>query len=61
MDESSRGMLARESGAEVPHVAAPVLRFIGSLDNEAVEEGVEEAWSEEIKRRVEEVQSGIAR
>ena len=33
-------------------------RLIESLDNEPAEEGVEAAWSEEIKRRVEEIQSG---
>jgi putative addiction module component (TIGR02574 family) len=32
-------------------------RLIESLDNEPAEE-VEAAWSEEIKRRVEEIQSG---
>ena len=35
-------------------------RLIESLDNEPAEEGVEAAWSEEIKRRVEEIQSGRA-
>jgi putative addiction module component (TIGR02574 family) len=29
-----------------------------SLDDEAGEEGVEAAWSDEIKRRVDEIQSG---
>ena len=33
-------------------------RLIESLDNESSEQGVEAAWSEEIKRRVEEIQSG---
>jgi putative addiction module component (TIGR02574 family) len=33
-------------------------RLIESLDNEPAEEGVEAAWSEEIKRRVEEIRSG---
>ncbi|MGD0570228.1 MAG: addiction module protein [Candidatus Sulfotelmatobacter sp.] len=33
-------------------------RLIKSLDDEPTEEGVEAAWSEEIKRRVEEIQSG---
>jgi putative addiction module component (TIGR02574 family) len=33
-------------------------RLIESLDDEPAEEGVEPAWSEEIKRRVEEIQSG---
>jgi putative addiction module component (TIGR02574 family) len=33
-------------------------RPIESLDNEPAEEGVEEAWSEEIKRRVDDIKSG---
>ena len=33
-------------------------RLIESLDDEPADEGVEAAWSEEIKRRVEEIQSG---
>ncbi|HWY21681.1 MAG TPA: addiction module protein [Candidatus Acidoferrum sp.] len=33
-------------------------RLIESLDSEPAEEGVEAAWSDEIKRRVEEIQSG---
>jgi putative addiction module component (TIGR02574 family) len=33
-------------------------RLIESLDDQPSEEGVEAAWSEEIKRRVEEIQSG---
>lgn len=33
-------------------------RLIESLDDEPAEEGVEAAWSDEIKRRVEEIQSG---
>ncbi len=33
-------------------------RLVESLDNELAEEGVEAAWSEEIKQRVEEIQSG---
>jgi putative addiction module component (TIGR02574 family) len=36
-------------------------RLIESLDNELAEEGVEAAWSEEIKRRVEEIQSGTVK
>jgi putative addiction module component (TIGR02574 family) len=33
-------------------------RLIESLDDEPAEEGVEEVWSEEIKRRVDDIQSG---
>jgi putative addiction module component (TIGR02574 family) len=33
-------------------------RLIESLDEGPAEEGVEEAWSEEIKRRVDDIRSG---
>jgi putative addiction module component (TIGR02574 family) len=33
-------------------------RLIESLDDGPAEEGVEEAWAEEIKRRLDDVQSG---
>lgn len=33
-------------------------RLIDSLDDEPEEEGVEAAWGEEIKRRVDDIQSG---
>jgi putative addiction module component (TIGR02574 family) len=33
-------------------------RLIASLDDEPAEEGVEAAWDEEIKRRVDDVRSG---
>jgi putative addiction module component (TIGR02574 family) len=33
-------------------------RLIASLDDGPAEEGVEEAWAAEIKRRVDEVESG---
>jgi putative addiction module component (TIGR02574 family) len=33
-------------------------RLVESLDEGPAEEGVEAAWDEEIKRRVEEIQSG---
>jgi putative addiction module component (TIGR02574 family) len=36
-------------------------RLIESLDDAPVEEGVEEAWGTEIKRRVDEIRSGKAR
>jgi len=35
-------------------------RLVESLDDEPAEEGVEEAWAEEIKRRVDDVRSGKA-
>ena len=33
-------------------------RLVESLDDAPVEEGVEEAWADEIKRRVDDVRSG---
>jgi putative addiction module component (TIGR02574 family) len=33
-------------------------RLIETLDNEPAEEGVEEAWAKEIKRRVDDIRSG---
>ena len=40
---------------------ALIARLIESLDGERAEEGVEEAWAGEIKRRVDEIRSGKAR
>jgi putative addiction module component (TIGR02574 family) len=36
-------------------------RLIESLDEGPAEEGVEEAWAEEIKRRVDDIRSGKAK
>ncbi len=36
-------------------------RLIESLDEGPAEEGVEEAWGEEIKRRVDDIRSGKAK
>jgi putative addiction module component (TIGR02574 family) len=33
-------------------------RLVESLDDEPAEEGVEEAWADEIKRRVDDIRSG---
>ena len=33
-------------------------RLVETLDNEPAEEGVEAAWDEEIKRRVDDIRSG---
>jgi putative addiction module component (TIGR02574 family) len=33
-------------------------RLIQSLDDEPAEEGLDEAWADEIKRRVDEIRSG---
>jgi putative addiction module component (TIGR02574 family) len=33
-------------------------RLVETLDNDPAEEGVEAAWDEEIKRRVEDIRSG---
>ena len=38
--------------------AALATSLFESLDEEPADEGVEEAWSEEIKRRIEEIDSG---
>jgi len=35
-------------------------RLVESLDDEPAEEGIEAAWGEEIKRRVDDVRSGRA-
>jgi len=35
--------------------------LLESLDDEPADEGVEAAWSEEIKRRIEELDSGKAK
>lgn len=37
-----------------------IARLIDSLEEEPAEEGVEEAWDTEIKRRVDEIRSGKA-
>jgi putative addiction module component (TIGR02574 family) len=36
-------------------------RLIASLDEGPAEEGVEETWAEEIKRRVDDIRSGSAK
>jgi putative addiction module component (TIGR02574 family) len=36
-------------------------RLVETLDNEPAEEGVEAAWEEEIKRRVDDIRSGRVR
>ncbi len=36
-------------------------RLVESLDEGPAEEGVEEAWAEEIKRRVDDIRSGKAK
>lgn len=35
-------------------------RLVESLDDEPAEEGVEQAWADEIKRRVDDIRSGKA-
>jgi putative addiction module component (TIGR02574 family) len=39
---------------------ALIARLIDSLEDERSEEGVEEAWAAEIKRRVDDIRSGKA-
>lgn len=36
-------------------------RLIGSLDDAPSEDGIEDAWDDEVKRRVEEIRSGKAK
>jgi putative addiction module component (TIGR02574 family) len=38
-----------------------IARLIDSLDDGSAEEGVEQAWAAEIRRRVDEIRSGKAR
>ena len=40
---------------------ALIARLIDSLDDGSVDEGVEEAWTAEIRRRVDDIRSGKAR
>jgi putative addiction module component (TIGR02574 family) len=49
--EKALALSTQERGLLIDHL-------IESLDEGLAEEGVEEAWAEEIKRRVEEIRSG---
>ncbi|MGA2020291.1 MAG: addiction module protein [Candidatus Sulfotelmatobacter sp.] len=49
--EKALGLSAQERGLLID-------RLIETLDNEPAEEGVEAAWGEEIKRRVDDIRSG---
>jgi len=49
--EKTLALSTQERGLLIDHL-------IESLDEGPAEEGVEEAWSEEIKRRVDEIRSG---
>ncbi len=52
--ERALALSARDRGALID-------RLIESLDDGPTEEGVEEAWAAEIRRRVDEIRSGKAR
>lgn len=52
--EKALGLSTRERGLLID-------RLIESLDNEAAEKGIEAAWDEEIKRRVDDIRSGRVR
>ena len=49
--EKALGLSTQERGLLID-------RLIETLDNEPAEEGVEAAWGEEIKRRVDDIRSG---
>jgi putative addiction module component (TIGR02574 family) len=49
--EKARSLPAQERGLLIDHL-------IESLDEGPAEEGVEEAWAEEIKHRVDDIRSG---
>ncbi|MBZ5548529.1 MAG: addiction module protein [Acidobacteriia bacterium] len=52
--EKALALSTRDRGALID-------RLIESLDDGPAEEGVEEAWAAEIKRRVDEIRTGKAR
>ena len=52
--EKALALSTQERGLLIDHL-------IESLDDAPAEEGVEEAWDEEIKRRVDEIRSGKAK
>jgi len=49
--EKALALSVQERGLLIDHL-------IESLDERPLEEGVEEAWAEEIKRRVDDIRSG---
>jgi len=54
-------LLQRALALSTEERGALIDRLIASLDDEPAEEGVEEAWEIEIKRRVDEIRSGKAK
>jgi putative addiction module component (TIGR02574 family) len=52
--EKALALSTQERGLLIDHL-------IESLDETPTEEGVEEAWAEEIKRRVDDIRSGKAK
>lgn len=51
-------LLERALALSVEERGLLIDRLVESLDKEPVEEGVEAAWGEEIKRRVDDIRSG---
>jgi putative addiction module component (TIGR02574 family) len=54
-------ILARALDLSIQDRGALIARLIDSLEGEHSEEGMEEAWAAEIKRRVDDIRSGKAR
>jgi putative addiction module component (TIGR02574 family) len=51
-------LLAKALGLSTKERGLLIDRLIETLDNEPAEEGVEAAWGEEIKRRMDDIRSG---
>lgn len=58
MSSQASELLEKALALSVQERGLLIDRLVESLDDEPVEEGVEAAWAEEIKRRVDEVRSG---
>jgi putative addiction module component (TIGR02574 family) len=51
-------LLEKALALSTPQRGLLIDRLIASLDDEPAEQGVEAAWDEEIKRRVDDIRSG---
>ena len=60
MSPQASELVERALALSVHDRGAIIDRLVESLDEGPADEGVEAAWSEEIKRRVEEIESGKA-
>lgn len=58
MTETASDILKKALALPAEARAAIASSLLESLDEGAADEGVEAAWSEEIKRRIEEIDSG---